>query len=68
MNLEICRHLRTKKIYIPAQAGEAFSQPSEPVGGSSHCWCNRTQAETGPDDWLASPEYCKPGRKCHQND
>jgi hypothetical protein len=62
----ICRYLRTKKMYIPALAHEAFSPDQEAQSGPSHCWCNCTLAETGPDDQLASSQRCTKERSCFE--
>jgi hypothetical protein len=62
----LCRHLRTKKMYIPALAEEAFSHDSPESPGASHCWCNRTMSETGPDDRPIGAQECKGGRSCFE--
>lgn len=59
----VCQHLRTKKMFIPAQAAEAFSPPAEEQG-SPHCWCVRTMTEVGPDDRQVGLEMCNPHRRC----
>jgi hypothetical protein len=64
MHTTVCKHLRTKKMFIPAQAAEAFSQASEIEGSSCHCWCNRTLTEVGADDQPVNPEICRIGRSC----
>jgi hypothetical protein len=63
MKPSICLHLRTKKMYIPAQAAEASAafESREAIGP---CWCNLTQSPIGPDDQLVHPESCRPGRAC----
>ena len=65
MNPDRCKHLRNKKMYIPALADEAFTHDLE-GGHSNHCWCNCTQTETGPDDRQVSPQLCKAGRSCFE--
>jgi hypothetical protein len=62
----VCRHLRTKKMYIPAQADEVFSATGEAVDCAGHCWCNRTLTEVGLDDKLAGLQDCNPSRSCFQ--
>lgn len=52
-----CRHLRTKKLYVPAY-GQSALQPRQDMGASSHCWCNRTMMEIGADDGLVSLRKC----------
>jgi hypothetical protein len=63
----VCKHLRTKKMYIPAQADEVFASgggtQSEHVG---HCWCNRTLNEVGVDDQQANVQTCNPSRMCFE--
>jgi hypothetical protein len=61
----VCKHLRTKKMYIPAQADEVFQADggAEHVG---HCWCNRTLSEVGVDDRQVSIPICNPSRSCFE--
>ena len=66
--VNVCRHLRTKKMYIPAQADDVFSasaDKNEQPGG--HCWCNRTLTEVGLDDNLAGLQSCNPSRSCFED-
>jgi hypothetical protein len=65
MDTAICRHLRTKKMFIPAQADEVMP-PHDPwaTKASAHYWCNCTLTETGADDRPVHPERCQPGRSC----
>jgi len=51
-------------MYIPALAEEATPESHERFEGSSHCWCNCTQTETGPDDQAVGPDRCNPSRPC----
>jgi hypothetical protein len=63
----VCRHLRTKKMYIPAQAEEVFAATeSELPDSPGHCWCNRTLTEVGPDDQQAGVSLCNPKRSCFE--
>ena len=62
----VCRHLRTKKMYIPAQADEVFAKGADAAESSGHCWCNRTLTEVGLDDKLAGLKDCSPSRSCFQ--
>ncbi len=62
----LCKHLRTKKMFIPALAHEAFSGDSDETGHSSHCWCNCTMTETGPDDRAVGAEACVKTRSCFE--
>jgi len=62
----LCKHLRTKKMFIPALAHEAFSTETGEEAGAPHCWCNCTLTETGPDDCAVGPERCVPSRSCFE--
>jgi hypothetical protein len=61
----VCRYLRTKSMYIPALAEEP--RDPEQAGRSSHCWCNCTLTETGPDDRPVGVEVCSPERGCFED-
>jgi hypothetical protein len=63
---EICRYLRTKKMFIPALADGAKDCSGDEPGHSPHCWCNRTLTETGPDDRHVSFESCRRNRFCFE--
>ena len=63
---QLCKYLRTKKMFIPAQANEAFLEDDGESAHSSHCWCNCTLTEAGPDDRAVNPQNCKPGRACFE--
>ncbi len=65
MNDSICRHLRTKKMFIPAQADEALKEQTEP-GASCHFWCNRTLTEVGWDDQPVHKDRCGGWRSCFE--
>ena len=62
----VCKHLRTKKMYVPALAEGAFAQEEDESAHSSHCWCNCTLTETGPDDRSVNPQNCAAGRSCFE--
>jgi hypothetical protein len=66
MNPNLCKHLRTKKMYIPAQQDEVFSASGEELGNIGHCWCNRTMSEVGPDDRQVAAYNCGRGRSCFE--
>jgi len=66
MNPNFCKHLRTKKMYIPAQADEVLSASGEQLDTIGHCWCNRTMAEVGPDDRQVGAPNCNRGRSCFE--
>ncbi len=62
----ICKNLRTKKMYIPAQADDVFMETSEGFRDAGHCWCNCTLTEVGPDDQPVSVQNCGPSRPCFE--
>ena len=62
----VCKHLRTKKMYIPAQADEVFAVGDDGAEPSSHCWCNRTLTEVGQDDKQVGIRLCNPSRPCFE--
>lgn len=66
MNPNFCKHLRTKKMYIPAQAHEVFSASGDQLNEIGHCWCNRTMSEVGPDDKQVGAALCGKNRACFE--
>jgi hypothetical protein len=66
MNPNFCKNLRTKKMYIPAEAHEVLSASSEQLGDIGHCWCNRTMSEVGPDDRQVGARQCSKERSCFE--
>lgn len=67
MNLSAqCKNLRSKSMFIPALAQGDGSDPHPDRSQSSHCWCNCTLCETGPDDQPVGPQVCRPGRPCFE--
>jgi len=60
-----CRYLRTKKMFIPALADEIQFDAAE-AAHSSHCWCNRTLTETGPDEQPVTFQVCTRDRSCFE--
>ncbi len=66
MNPLICRHLRTKKMYLPPEAHDALREPVE-AGEMPHCWCNCTMMEVGEDDAPVSFRACADrNRSCYE--
>lgn len=63
----LCKHLRTKAMFIPALAQESAANP-DAAGHSdtSPCWCNCTLTETGPDDRPVGHQVCQPTRPCFE--
>jgi hypothetical protein len=62
----VCKHLRTKKMYVPAQADEVFAANESGYQHCGHCWCNRTLSEVGPDDRQVEMQVCNPTRSCFE--
>ncbi len=63
----LCKHLRTKSMYIPALSREnRAGAPLEPSGCPAHYWCNCTSTETGPDDKQVGPGACDNSRSCFE--
>jgi hypothetical protein len=62
----LCKNLRTKSMFIPALVQQTAPELEEQVGHSSHCWCNCTMTETGPDDHPVGHQVCHPTRSCFE--
>lgn len=60
-----CRHLRTKRMYIPVLAEDALDL-EQGSHDQSFYWCNRTLGALGTDSLPAAPCDCQPGRSCHE--
>ena len=60
-----CRHLRTKRMYIPVLAEGALEVDTR-SGNQSFYWCNKTQTALGGDDNPVHPCVCRAGRSCHE--
>ncbi len=60
-----CRHLRTKRMYIPSLAASALDAESY-HDDQSFFWCNKTLSALGHDDDQVHPCVCIPGRSCHE--
>lgn len=65
MNEPACKHLRTKKLFIPEQTAEAFAEGHEP-GAEAFFWCNRTLTPIGVDDKPVHLRVCTRGRCCFE--
>ena len=56
-----CAHLRTKKMYIPAE----YPRPGRlPRSETAHYWCVRTARPIGPDGRLVHLDTCNRSRDC----
>jgi len=67
MKPNFCKHLRSKKMYVPAEADQLQSGSPEAREHFGHCWCNRTMAEVGPDDRQVGAESCSQARSCFED-
>ena len=61
-----CKHLRTKKLYIPEQADDVFAVADDQFTHHGHCWCNRTLSEVGFDNQQVGVQICNPSRSCFE--
>ncbi|PTY00872.1 hypothetical protein DB346_14785 [Verrucomicrobia bacterium LW23] len=62
---QACRHLRTKRMFIPAQADGALDVESE-RNDRAFYWCNITLSEMGCDDDRVHTRLCLSHRSCYQ--
>jgi heat shock protein HslJ len=62
-----CKHLRTKKMYVPEQEDQVFTSIGEELTFHGHCWCNRTLTEVGFDDGHVGVQLCNPSRPCFES-
>jgi hypothetical protein len=62
----LCRHLRTKKMYVPAQEAEVLEAAMGERPGEPHCWCNRTMNEIGRDGGPVALGRCMASRACFE--
>jgi hypothetical protein len=63
LDLEMCVHLRTKKMYY-----EVYDDGTGTVGtgDNANYWCSKTMAVIGPDDGFVDKRECSRGRGCFQ--
>lgn len=65
MKPPFCCNLRTKAMYIPAEADKVLNAtPEESTEAFYWCLCSGTRF--GPDGQPAEPPACKPDRSCFQ--
>ena len=65
MNGPPCKHLRTKKLFIPGHATDALAEPTEHEAEPFY-WCNRTLTPIGVDDQPVHLRLCVRGRSCFE--
>jgi len=63
---QVCRHVRTKAMYVPEQKDQELPDTGKAAEYSGHCWCNRTLTEVGPDDKRVGIPMCGPARSCFE--
>jgi hypothetical protein len=66
MKPPVCRHLRTKKMFIPVQAGDSPGGAEESAEQNTHFWCNLTLTEVGFDDEPVGSQRCHAPRPCFE--
>ena len=55
---EICRSLRSKKLFYQSE------EDASDIANSGPFWCARSQSLIGIDGKIAGHEECRPGRAC----
>jgi hypothetical protein len=63
---DICRHLRSKAMYVPASAEKIPGEWTSDSAPQPHCWCNITMTEIGEDSLPTSLTTCIQGRNCYK--
>jgi len=66
MNRPLCKHLRTKSLYVGATPEEAFADKEGDEVTPCHFWCNLTQTVVGPDDRPVHKSACNSARSCFE--
>jgi len=57
---EICRSVRSKKLFYQHDEDESDARSAAPF------WCSRTQSTVGPDGKLVGLDECRSSRACCQ--
>ena len=66
MEMSHCKHLRTKRLFIPDLATHAFADAADPAE-VQQCWCNKTMRPIGLDELHVNPKACSdPKRTCYE--
>jgi hypothetical protein len=65
MDTPVCKHLRTKKLFIPEHAPDALAEPTGPEAEPFY-WCNRTLTGIGIDDQPVHLRLCTCSRRCFE--
>jgi hypothetical protein len=63
ITLDLCLHLRTKKMYY-----EVYDDGTGTAGtgDNANYWCGKTMGVVGPDDGFVGKQECARGRDCYQ--
>ena len=57
---EICRSVRSKKLFYQQDEDESDARSAAPF------WCSRTQSTIGPDGKIVGLDECRAARGCCQ--
>jgi hypothetical protein len=64
LNLELCTHLRTKKMYYQVYDDGTGTAGT---GANANYWCSKTMGVIGPDDGFVGKRECIRGRDCFRS-
>ncbi|HEU5068855.1 MAG TPA: hypothetical protein VFV96_00395 [Verrucomicrobiae bacterium] len=67
MNRPLCKHLRTKSLYVGVAPQDAFADKEGERASPCHFWCNRTQTVVGVDDRPVHKATCDSSRSCFED-
>ena len=66
MPTQPCKHLRTKKLFIPELEQDALKK-RKTIGATEHCWCSKSMTEVGLDDRRVALDLCsRSDRQCYR--
>jgi hypothetical protein len=64
LTMELCTHLRTKKMfYAEYDDGTGMTD----TGTNANYWCCKTMRVVGPDDGFVGKQECVRGRDCYRS-
>ncbi len=66
MNQALCKHLRTKRIYLEPTPEAALAEQPDRESSPCHYWCNLTQTAVGKDDRPVHKRSCNSSRPCFE--
>lgn len=67
MNRPLCKHLRTKSLYVGVSPEDAFADKEGEHAAPCHFWCNLTQTVVGVDDRPVHKSTCDASRACFED-